>query len=364
MGVKFVCNVQGIIYSHNNLDFQQMGLKDYKLQHGDTVAILAPSSGKAVKFPEVYNQGIQNLKEIFGLKIKEYPTCKMNDEELAQNPQLRAKDINNAFADQTVRGIITTIGGDDSIRILPFLDKELIRKNPKLFMGYSDATVLLTFLAQLGLMSFHGPSVMAGFAQTRNLPPEFEEHMKTFLFNLGTEFEYKPYKEYTNGYPEWSDSNTGGKVAGLESDGIWHWLNGEGSTEGELFGGCIEALEFIKATDYWPVKDFWHNKVLFLETSEEKPTVDQIKYMLRNYGCQGIFGKISALLFGRAIFYTQQEKKELEEMILNIVLNEFGANDLPIVGNMDFGHTDPQLVLPLGAKVRINCTTKSFNLLS
>lgn len=339
-----------------------MRLKDYRLNKGDTIAILAPSSGKAVEFPSVYNEGIKNLEEILGLRVKEYPTTKMSDEDLYNNPQIRAKDINNAFADPKVRGIITTIGGDDSIRILPFLDKKIIKDNPKLLMGYSDATILLTYLNQLGLITFHGPSVMAGLAQMKNLPHSFVNHLNEFLFNDFNEFEYKAYEFFCDGYKDWGDPKTTGEVSILKKNNGWNWINGEKNVEGELFGGCIEALEFMKSTEYWPKQDFWNNKVLFLETSEEKPTVNQVKYMLRNYGTQGIFKKISALFFGRANFYSEEEKRELEEMILSVVVDEFGVKEIPIITNMDFGHTDPQFILPLGVKVEVNVLERSVKL--
>lgn len=102
-----------------------MNFKDYKLKKGDKVAVIAPSSGKSEKFPIVYKEGIKNIEEFFGLTVVEYPTTHMNDEHLYNHPELRAKDINSAFADPSIRGIITTIGGDDSVRILPFLDKNI-----------------------------------------------------------------------------------------------------------------------------------------------------------------------------------------------------------------------------------------------
>lgn len=341
-----------------------MDLNKYKLAKGDTIAIIAPSSGKAAEYPNVYREGIRNLEAVFGLNIVEYPTVKMNSRELHDNPEIRARDVNNAFADPAIKAIITTIGGDDSVRILPFLDRNIIENNPKIFMGYSDATVLLAFLNQLGVVAFHGPSVMAGLAQTGNLPKEYEEHVNKMLFENFDRLEYRPYSSYCNGYPDWADSATGGKIAGLESNSGWNWINGEKSARGSLFGGCIEALEFIKSTDYWPDGTFWQGKVLFLETSEEKPGIDNVKYMLRNYGVQGIFQKISALFFGRAIFYSEEEKKDLEKMIINVVVDEFKAKELPIITNMDFGHTDPQFILPLGAGVEIDPGKKTITLVN
>lgn len=92
----------------------------------------------------------------------------------------------------------------------------------------------------------------------------------------------------------------------------------------------------MKSTDFWPKNDFWNGKIFFLETSECKPSIDQVKWMLRNYGIQGIFDKVSALMFGRARDYSNEEKKELDEAIVQIVKGEFKNDKLCIVSNMDF----------------------------
>lgn len=339
-------------------------MSHYKLKEGDTVAILAPSSGVATDFPHVYEEGLRNLKEVFNLKVKIYPTARMSSQYLHAHPELRAKDVNDAFADPAVRGIITTIGGDDSIRILPFLDEKIIKNNPKIFMGYSDATVLLVYLNMLGLISFHGPSVMAGFAQTKYLPLSFQSYIHSFLFGDTKNFLYEAFESYSDGYEDWSIKAKKGCPKKLQKNDGWQWINGTATTSGALFGGCIEALEFLKGTKYWPAESFWDNKILFLETSEEKPTVDQVKYMLRNYGVQGVFQRISALFFGRANFYSKAEKKALEKVILGVVVGEFGAKEIPIVTNMDFGHTDPQFILPLGVEIEVSPLKKTIRLMA
>ena len=131
---------------------------------------------------------------------------------------------------------------------------------------------------------------------------------------------------------------------------------------GELYGGCIEVLESLNGTEFWPERDFWNRKILFLETSEEKPSVQRVQRMLRNYGMQGIFDKVEAILFGRARDYTNEEKEQLDQMIVDVVKGEFANGRIPIVTNMDFGHTDPQIILPLGIKAEINVSNKTFKL--
>lgn len=140
-------------------------VKPKRLKQGDTVAIISPSSGLPNLFPQVYQHGLKQLRERFNLNIKEMPTAMMDMDTLYRNPQRRAEDINAAFADPTVDAIITTIGGDDSVRVLPYLDLDTIRANPKIIMGYSDATTFLTYLNQHGLVTFNGSSIMAGFSQ-------------------------------------------------------------------------------------------------------------------------------------------------------------------------------------------------------
>jgi muramoyltetrapeptide carboxypeptidase LdcA involved in peptidoglycan recycling len=126
----------------------------------------------------------------------------------------------------------------------------------------------------------------------------------------------------------------------------------------------LEVLEFfLKGTAYWPTTDFWHEKILFLETSEGKPTVNTVKYALRGLGMQGVFDVASGLIFGRARDYTLEEKEELDKAITTIVAKEFNHPELPVVTNMDFGHTDPQWILPLGITAEIDCVKKTFGLI-
>jgi muramoyltetrapeptide carboxypeptidase LdcA involved in peptidoglycan recycling len=335
--------------------------KPQRLQKGDVVAIVSPSWGGPSRFPHVYENGLKVLEE-WGLKIKEYPTARADADFLKKDHRARAKDINDAFADKEVKAIFATIGGDDSVRLLPFLDRKLISENPKILMGYSDTTTLLTFGNISGFVTFNGPSIMAGFSQMENLSEDFKQHVHDMLFTPTETYEFKQYDSYSDGYLDWSKPENLGKVKESKKSDGWRFIQGSGKVTGELFGGCIEVLEFMKGTDYWAGKDFWNNKILFFETSEEKPSIDHVRWMLRNYGTQGIFDKISAIIFGRARDYSDDEKMELDEMIKNVVSDEFEKPELAIVTNMDFGHTDPQIVLPLGVSAELDFENKTFKL--
>jgi muramoyltetrapeptide carboxypeptidase LdcA involved in peptidoglycan recycling len=186
-------------------------------------------------------------------------------------------------------------------------------------MGFSDTTTLTTYLNQLGLVTFNGPSIMAGFSQRNSLSIKFQNYISDFLFGNIEKTIYPTFDFYSNGYPDWNKTNNVGKINETFQNNGPHRLQGDTTISGELYGGCIEVLEFMKSTNFWPKNDFWENKIFFLETSESKPSVEQVKWMLRNYGMQGVFNKISALMFGRARDYTQEEKEKLDEILLQTI---------------------------------------------
>jgi muramoyltetrapeptide carboxypeptidase LdcA involved in peptidoglycan recycling len=341
---------------------RQEFIKPTRLRHDDIVAVVSPSWGGPSRFPHVYELGLKALESEFGLRVKEYPTARADADFLYDNPQKRAEDLNNAFADKEVKAIIASIGGDDSIRILPHLDSKVVRSNPKIVMGYSDTTTLLAYCNRLGLVSFHGPSVMAGLSQIGSLSPSFTSHVKEMLFQPKTTYEYHPYDSYSDGYPEWAEEDNLGKVNTPRSNPGWSWLQGKSIVRGQLFGGNIEVLEWLRGTEYWPEPDFWRGKVLFLETSEEKPHRAYVRRWLRTFGIQGLLDKVVGILFGRARDYSDEEKKALDQNIVAVTA-EFHRSDMPILTGMDFGHTDPQFILPLGVNAEVDCKDKHFRLL-
>jgi len=335
--------------------------KPMRLRPGDTVAVLSPSWGGPSVHPAVFDLGLTNLRDLLGVEVREYPTTRMATAGLHADPLRRAEDINAAFGDPQVKAIISSIGGDDSVRLLPYLDAETIRANPKIIMGFSDTTTLLAYANQQGLVTFNGPSIMAGFAQVRTLPEAFGRHVRQMLVEPAAEYLYAPYPERVEQHQDWAAPDYTGEVTFAPTVG-WRWLQGGSVVRGALFGGCVEVLEFIKGTHWWPPADFWRGKILFLETSEEKPTPDQVKYMLRNYGMQGVLGQIAGLLFARPQHYTMEERETLFQTIVSVVADEFGRPDLPIVAEMDFGHEAPQSIMPLGVVAEIDCARQTFRL--
>lgn len=332
-----------------------------RLRDGSTVAVVSLGWGGPNLFPDVFDAGLDTLRRL-GCEIREMPTARRESAQLRVHPEERAADLNAAFADPTIHAIVTSIGGDDSARILPFLDVDVIRSNPKVLMGYSDTTVQLLAAHLLGLVTFHGPTVMAGLAQARTFP-EVEEHVRALLFEPQETYEYRPYERWTESYANWATTADPTAVDRLHRHDGWRWINGGEPVRGRLVGGCAEVLEFLKASPYWPTGDWWDDRILFLETSEAVPTVEQVRWWLFNYGMQGILDRISGLMIGRARGYDARDKDELDAMVRTVVTEEFGATALPIVTNVDIGHTDPQWVVPLGVLAELDPARRSIRLL-
>lgn len=336
-------------------------LKPRRLRVGSRVALVSPSWGGPHAFPKIYERGVSVLEEEFGLEVVTMEHTCTRQSYLRRNPRVRADDINRAFLDPDVDGIIATIGGDDSVRTLPSLRTEECLEHPKVLMGFSDTTTLLTHLSLRGMITFYGPSVMAGISQMRGQPREVQ-HLKDILFRPTPTYDYTPSPSYSEGYPDWSEDSSVGRTNPRKRSMRWKALQGEGKVTGELFGGCLEVLEMMKGTAFWPPRHFWKGKVLFLETSENIPSPASVKLMLRSYGIMGALESLSALLFGRPRGYSAEQRTELEKAIRSVV-SEFDLPDLPIVVNMDFGHTDPQMVLPLGARVEVDTAGPGLRLL-
>ena len=141
-------------------------------------------------------------------------------------------------------------------------------------------------------------------------------------------------------------------------------MQGKGVRQGYLLGGCIEVLDFLRGTDFWPDYAFWQDAILFLETSEDAPPPNLVKYILRSYASIGILKQLSGILFGRPGGNIPVEKfKEYDEILYQVVTEEEGLSDLPIITHMDFGHTDPVFILPFGVQAEIDCDAQQFAIL-
>ncbi len=139
--------------------------------------------------------------------------------------------------------------------------------------------------------------------------------------------------------------------------------DGQDIQRGHLIGGCFEVLDWLRGTDFWPEVDVWQDAILFLETSEDAPSPEIVKYGLRTYAASGILERLSGILFARPGGQIPPEKfQEYDRILQQVVAKEAGLTDLPIITNMDFGHTDPMFVLPYGVQAEIDCNKQTFSI--
>jgi len=331
------------------------------LKVGDKVATISLSWGGAGE-PDLrwrYEQGIDRLRNVFGLEVVDMPNSLKGGDYLYENPQARAEDLMNAFKDPTIKGIFSNIGGSESIRLLPYIDFDVIRDNPKVFIGYSDSTVTHLFCHKAGVSSFYGPAILTDFAENVEMHQYTVEALKKTLFTASTIGEVKPANEWTSERLEWIIENKD-KKRKMNTNKGYELLQGSGIAQGRLIGGCIEVLEFAKGTSLWPAKEYWKDCILFFETSEELPSPSNVEYWLRNYGTQGILQQAKGIIFGKP----QNEKyyEEYKESI-RVIMKELSLENLPVLYNLNFGHTEPKFVLPYGAMAEINCENRTFSIL-
>lgn len=341
------------------------------LKAGDKVAIVSPSSGLPSLFPWVYAQGLERMRTLFKLEPIEFPTALQTPEYLSKNPKARADDLNAAFADPSIKAIIATIGGNDQIRILPFLNKEIISANPKIFMGYSDCTNLHLFLWNLGLVSYYGGAVMTQFAMGGEMHPYTIHAIQKALFNppIGT---ISPSAEYSDVDLDWSDKKNLAIKRPMYPCQGWEWYQfQEEVIEGPLWGGCLEVLSFhLSVKKYLPPFEQLEGAILFLETSEEMPPDVFVYHFIAALAELGLLQKFKALLmaYPKAQFCGLYPPEGREAFIINQqnavknALRDY-KSDLPVIFNMNFGHTDPQMIVPNGGQVKINGRTKTIEIL-
>jgi muramoyltetrapeptide carboxypeptidase LdcA involved in peptidoglycan recycling len=337
-------------------------IKPRKLNPGDKIATVSLSWGGPFVFPHRYQIGIQQLQDEFALQVVQMPHTLRDADWLARNPKARADDLMQAFADPSIKGIFATIGGSDSIRLLPYIDLDVIRDNPKIFMGYSDATISHLVCYKAGLVSFHGPHIMVEFAENGGMLPYMVQSLRQTIFSSSEIGEVKPCTDgWTVEFVDWADPANQQRKRKLNPSTAWKFLQGSGIHRGHLVGGCFEVFDWTRGTDIFP--EDWQDAILFLETSEEAPPPQMVTRTLRVFAAMGILGQLSGILFGRPGGDISPDTfADYDRAILRVVKDEQGLTDLPIITNMDFGHTSPMFVLPYGVQAEIDCEKKRFSI--
>lgn len=336
------------------------------LKQGDKIAIVSLSSGTLGEdfCQHSLKLGMQRI-ESFGLVPVLMPHSLKGIDYVKAHPEKRAADLKSAFANPEIKAIVCAIGGEDTFLTWPYLwdDAEfhsLVQQNPKIFTGFSDTTVNHLLFYQLGLVSYYGPAFLTDFAELgRELLPYSRQTIERFL-SIEAQ---APIVSSPIWYRERSDFSVTAlgtdRIVEQESKGH-EWLQGQREFSGALLGGCLESLfdllygqrdalekEMAKKYPLFPSKELWQGKIVFLETSEEKPTPERFHEMLTGLKTAGIFEVAAGLLFGKPQdeVYYEAYKKVIVEVIAD--------PDFPVLYNLNFGHAYPRTLLPYGVKVRV-----------
>ncbi|HOS88904.1 MAG TPA: LD-carboxypeptidase [bacterium] len=332
-----------------------------KLHIGDKVAIVSPSFAAPGKWPHLYNLALQRVRDVFGLEPVEFSATS----KIGASAEERSKDLIDSFNRSDIKAVIASIGGDDQITYIKDLPPEPFINNPKPFFGFSDNTHFANFLWLNGIPSFYGASLFTQFGMQKRMDEYTVKYLRYALFNSG-EFELRPSNIYNDIGLPWDNVSMLNQARIYEKNEGWYW-NGDNDTEGVTWGGCLESIdELLRHGVSIPTLDEFENIVLFTETSEEIPSSDYVARVYRALGERGILKKVRGVLVGRpkAWEFDKQKsseekakyKKEQRDTTLAII-RKYNPT-VPVIQNIDFGHTDPQICLPYGGKVRIVSSEK------
>jgi muramoyltetrapeptide carboxypeptidase LdcA involved in peptidoglycan recycling len=333
------------------------------LARGDRIAAVSLSWGGPSTFPHRYEAGVCQLEAAFGVTVVPMPHALADPGWLAANPAARVDDLHRAFADPSIDGIVSTIGGDDSIRLMPLLDLDVVRANPKVFLGFSDTTITHMACLRAGIVSFYGPSIMAGFGENGGLLPYLERGVRQTLFEPAEDTAWPENEEgWTVEFLDWADPSNQHQARTLRPCTGWRWLGGSDVAEGPLVAGCLEVLDWLRGSAWWPDLE---GAILAVETSEEQPSPEVVRRSFRSLALTGDLAKLGAILFGRpgGSALDLAEHGSYDDAILTVVRDEEGLDGIPIVTGMDFGHTDPAWTLPIGVRSRVDPRSRTVRTL-
>lgn len=350
-------------------------MKPNRLQENDTVAIVSLSSGILGEpfIKHELDKGLERLKD-FKLQVKIMPNALKGIDYIKEHPESRASDLKEAFQDPNIKAIICAIGGDDTYKTIPYLmeDKEFIeavKNNPKIFTGFSDSTINHLMLNKLGLNTFYGPNLLVDLAELdKSMLPYTKETFEKFFLNEKT-YEIKSsdtwYEDRESYGVEQVDTP---RISHKEKHG-YETLNGSGIKEGKLYGGCIESLydamtgnrhsdekEIIAKYNILPTKEQWQDKILFIETSEEKITPQNLEIILNYFKEQEILSKVQGIIVGKPIDETYYDEYK------KIYIKVFNDLSTPVLYNVNFGHSTPRCLLPYNALTKVDFDNKTITI--
>ncbi|WP_285766048.1 S66 peptidase family protein [Peribacillus sp. SI8-4] len=308
-------------------------MKPSRLQAGDEIRIIAPSRSLAIVKGEQRRLAEERLTEL-GFKVSYGKTALFHDDFFSNSIDDRIEDLHDAFSDRNVKGIFTAIGGYNANQLLRYIDYDLIERNPKVLMGYSDITsILLAIHKKTGLTTYTGPH-FSTFGMKAGLEYTMEHFKKAVIEHEG--FHLAPSET-------WSDDSWH-----LEQDDrTFHPNEGymviqEGEAAGTIIGGNLCTLNLLQGTEFMPSLE---NRILFIEDDEESHPFS-FDRDLQSLLHQPDAGGIKGIVIGRF----QKESGMTDYALQEIISTKQELKDIPVIANANFGHVHPFVTVPNGSK--------------
>ena len=289
--------------------------------------------------------------------------------------------MNEAFRSAEIQVIVCAIGGEDLIRVLPYIDLNVLKSSPKPIFGYSDTTSLHLLLFSAGIVSYYGGSLMCQFALEGGMQSHTKHSIETALFTSKRDVKISASTHFLGEYRDWSLATDESKCMRpvLESSPAWRWHNCESRDDGlrqtsivkgRLLGGCLSTLfTHFAARYYWPEPHELVGAIFFIEIfSETMPHAYTVYSFLQALGHIGVLEQIAALLVGRpktrtfgvpALGGEENYRQTQREAVLRAV-HEFAKDRVPVVFDLDIGHTDPQTIVPMGSFATIDLSQRTI----
>ena len=323
-----------------------------------TVGIVSLSSGilgeSRIRFET--ETGIRRLEE-YGLNIKFMPHALMGLDYLKAHPEKRADDLLLAFHDPEIDMILCAIGGDDTYRLLPYLfehDELANSVTDKVFLGFSDTTINHLMLHKVGLTTFYGQAFLPDICELSSEMLPYTRKYFEELINTENISEICPSDIWYEERKSFGIDQAGKPLISHPNSGF-ELLQGPPVFSGKILGGCIDSIYdmfngdryadmpvLCKKYHLFPDPEDWKGRILLLETSEEKPSPEKYRKALEYLKQTGVFEAVSGLLIGKPMDETYAQEYRL---LLTKVIDR---PDLPIVFNLNVGHSVPRCIIPFG----------------
>jgi len=312
-----------------------------KLKKGDEIRVIAPARSLANITQETRNIALKRFDEL-GLWVSFAKNAEELDAFNSSSVESRVEDLHEAFTDRNVKGILTTLGGWNSNQLLRYIDFKKIAKNPKVFCGFSDISILNNAIyAKTGLVNYYGPH-FSSFGMERGFGYTFEYFKKCF-------FDSKPFSVRPS--DEWSDDEWFlDQKKRKEINNPGYAVINEGSAEGTIIGGNLCTLNLLQGTEFMPSLK---NSILFIEDDHESKPIHfdrDLQSLILQPGFDGVRG----IVIGRF----QRESEMTDELLKHIIRTKKELRDVPVVSGADFGHTTPMFTFPIGGKAEMVSSKK------